>query len=182
MCVNISSIKRIFSNQSHYFPEIPCISEVIFHTVSWMSDSQNMWGPYPNILYQSPHSQQHRNLRRSLSGSTSNWNKSQGREGRTISSLRPANFALNKNDIDQPFLKIRGLVHREFALQRNTVKSGFYCQVLDSLLKRIARVKPWFCLTLLDNPSAHCATDCSVYWKIAVCLTSAVNLNQLNSP
>ena len=26
MCVNISSIKRIFSNQSHYFPDIPCIS------------------------------------------------------------------------------------------------------------------------------------------------------------
>ena len=25
MCVNISSIKRIFSNQSHYFPDIPCI-------------------------------------------------------------------------------------------------------------------------------------------------------------
>ena len=24
MCVNISSIKRIFSNQSHYFPDIPC--------------------------------------------------------------------------------------------------------------------------------------------------------------
>ena len=25
MCVNISSIKRIFSNQSHFFPDIPCI-------------------------------------------------------------------------------------------------------------------------------------------------------------
>ena len=25
MCVNISSIKRIFSNQSHYFPDIHCI-------------------------------------------------------------------------------------------------------------------------------------------------------------
>ena len=25
MCVNISSIKRIFSNQSHYFLDIPCI-------------------------------------------------------------------------------------------------------------------------------------------------------------
>ena len=25
MCVNISSINRIFSNQSHYFPDIPCI-------------------------------------------------------------------------------------------------------------------------------------------------------------
>ena len=24
MCVNVSSIKRIFSNQSHYFPDIPC--------------------------------------------------------------------------------------------------------------------------------------------------------------
>ena len=26
MCVNISSIKRIFSNQSHYFPDIPCMA------------------------------------------------------------------------------------------------------------------------------------------------------------
>jgi len=25
MCVNISSTKRIFSNQSHYFPDIPCM-------------------------------------------------------------------------------------------------------------------------------------------------------------
>ena len=25
MCVNIFSIKRIFSNQSHYFPDIPCM-------------------------------------------------------------------------------------------------------------------------------------------------------------
>ena len=24
VCVNIASIKRIFSNQSHYFPDIPC--------------------------------------------------------------------------------------------------------------------------------------------------------------
>ena len=29
MCVNISSIKRIFSNQSHYFPDIPCNVEKI---------------------------------------------------------------------------------------------------------------------------------------------------------
>ena len=28
MCVNISSIKRIFSNQSLYFPDIPCIKEI----------------------------------------------------------------------------------------------------------------------------------------------------------
>ena len=28
MCVNISSIKRIFSNQSHYFPDIPCTFNV----------------------------------------------------------------------------------------------------------------------------------------------------------
>jgi len=24
VCVNISSIKRIFSNQTHYFPDTPC--------------------------------------------------------------------------------------------------------------------------------------------------------------
>ena len=29
MCVNISSIKRIFSNQSHYFPDIPCSATAI---------------------------------------------------------------------------------------------------------------------------------------------------------
>jgi hypothetical protein len=54
-----------------------------------------------------------------LGGSTSNWKKSQGRERRTISSPRPTNFALNKNDIDQFFFKERRFVHREFALQRN---------------------------------------------------------------
>ena len=29
VCVNISSIKRIFSNQSHYFLDIPCITEML---------------------------------------------------------------------------------------------------------------------------------------------------------
>jgi len=43
-----------------------------------------------------------------LRGSTSNWNKSQGRERRSKSSPRPTNFALNKNDIDQSFLKKEG--------------------------------------------------------------------------
>jgi len=28
VCVNISSIKRIFSNKSHYFPDIPCIVRI----------------------------------------------------------------------------------------------------------------------------------------------------------
>ena len=32
VCVNISSIKRIFSNQSHYFPDIPCIGFVFHET------------------------------------------------------------------------------------------------------------------------------------------------------
>ena len=35
MCVNISSIKRIFSNQSHYFPDIPCMPVLIPATVQW---------------------------------------------------------------------------------------------------------------------------------------------------
>ena len=34
MCVNISSIKRIFSNQSHYFPDIPCIIQSTTRTRS----------------------------------------------------------------------------------------------------------------------------------------------------
>jgi hypothetical protein len=62
------------------------------------------------------------------------------------------------------------------------VRSGFYSQVLDRLLKRIARVKPWFWFALLDSPSAHCATYCRVCWRIAVWLTSAVHLNHLTSP
>ena len=33
MCVIISSIKRILSNQSHYFPDMPCtISQIAVHT------------------------------------------------------------------------------------------------------------------------------------------------------
>jgi len=28
VCVNISSIKRIFSNQTHYFPDTPCITRL----------------------------------------------------------------------------------------------------------------------------------------------------------
>ena len=35
MCVNISSIKRIFSNQSHYFPDIPCIINEHLPTYIW---------------------------------------------------------------------------------------------------------------------------------------------------
>jgi hypothetical protein len=151
------------------------------HFHGW-ANNHNLWRPYPDLLYQSTHSKQHRNLRRSLGGSTSNWKKSQGRERRTISSPRSTNFALNKNDIDQSFFKKRRIVHREFALQRNRVRSGLYSQVLDSLLKRIARVKPWFWFALLDSPSAHCATYCSVCWRIAVWLTSAVHLNHLTSP
>jgi hypothetical protein len=29
VCINISSIKRVFSNQSHYFPDIHCIGRII---------------------------------------------------------------------------------------------------------------------------------------------------------
>ena len=39
MCVNISSIKRIFSNQSHYFPDIPCIYStniVVMVPIIWL--------------------------------------------------------------------------------------------------------------------------------------------------
>lgn len=150
------------------------MSEIIFHTVSWMSDS--------HLLYQSTHSQQHRNLRRPLGGSSSNLNKSQGRERRTISSPRSTNFALNKNDIDQSFLKNEGWSTENLHFKVKRVKSGFYSQVLDSLLKRIARVKPWLWFTLLDNQSALCVTYCSVYWRIAVWLTSTVHLNHLTSP
>ena len=77
--------------------------------------------------------------------------------------------------LTNPFLKKRGVVRTEFALQRNRVKSAFYSQVLDSLLKR----EFWF--SLLDNSFAHCATCCSVYWRIAVSLIAG-HLNHLTSP
>ena len=42
MCINISSIKRIFSNQSLYFPDMPCVSllplylSLYFRDLLWM--------------------------------------------------------------------------------------------------------------------------------------------------
>ena len=36
MCVNISSIKRIFWNQSHYFPDIPCMLSHFVHSWSYV--------------------------------------------------------------------------------------------------------------------------------------------------
>lgn len=58
------------------------------------------------------------------------------------------------------FFDSRGVIHREFVPEGQTVNAVFYRDVMDRLLKRIARVRPhlhvnkdWFLLH--DNAPSH---------------------------
>jgi [histone H3]-lysine36 N-dimethyltransferase SETMAR len=92
--------------------------------------------------------------------------KRQSMEWHTSASPRPKKAKRSKSKIKTMlicFFDSQGIVHKEFVPQGQTVNHVFYCEVLERLRKRVARVRPniakdW----MLHHDNASCHTALSV--------------------
>jgi len=92
--------------------------------------------------------------------------KFQSREWHTANSPRSKKARMSRSKIESMlicFFDSQGIVHKEFVPPGQSVNQTFYREVLESLRKRMARVRPGIARTwMLHNDNAPCHTAVSI--------------------
>jgi len=92
--------------------------------------------------------------------------KRQSQEWHTANSPCPKKARMSKSKIKSMlicFFDSQGIVHKEFVPRGRTVNQTFYREVLESLRKRVARVRPGIERTwMLHHDNAPCHTAVSI--------------------